>query len=56
VHPDLPILLLDPQTSGGLLAAVPPQQIAALEAECARRHQPLWRIGTVRVGRGIFVY
>jgi len=55
LSPALITLLCDPQTSGGLLAAVPPAALAGLEADCARREVPLWRIGTVRAGRGIIV-
>jgi selenide,water dikinase len=55
VDDDLITLLLDPQTSGGLFAAVPPDRIAALEADLARRDVPVWRVGVVRAGRGVVV-
>jgi selenide,water dikinase len=38
-------LWLDPQTSGGLLAAVPPQHLDALRAACAQAGEPLYVIG-----------
>jgi selenide,water dikinase len=41
----LEILLYDPQTSGGLLAAIPPQCVAAFEEETARRGVPARKIG-----------
>ncbi|HEY4754241.1 MAG TPA: selenide, water dikinase SelD, partial [Candidatus Limnocylindrales bacterium] len=37
----------DPQTSGGLLAAVPPASIAAVEAELASAGVSAWRVGVV---------
>jgi selenide,water dikinase len=43
-------LLADAVTSGGLLLAVAPTAAARLEAEAARRGQPLFRIGTVDEG------
>ena len=55
VDDDLVTLLLDPQTSGGLFAAVPPAALAALEADLARRDVPVWRVGVVRAGRGVVV-
>jgi selenide,water dikinase len=55
VDDDLVTLLLDPQTSGGLFAAVPPAALAALEADLARRDVPVWRVGVVREGRGVRV-
>jgi selenide,water dikinase len=46
-------LLHDPQTSGGLLIAVPPRGLAAFWAGCAERDQPAWAIGEVVAGAGI---
>ena len=41
----LEILLYDPQTSGGLLAAIPPECVAAFEEEVSRRGVPATKIG-----------
>ncbi len=55
VDDDLVTLLLDPQTSGGLFAAVSPAAFPALEADMARRGVSLWRVGAVRAGHGVVV-
>ena len=53
--PELAALLFDPQTSGGLLAAVPLQAKADLERAFAAANEPFWFIGTVCEGAGITV-
>ena len=47
------VLLHDPQTSGGLLLAVPGERVQSLVSFCAERDQPVWLIGEVVEGAGI---
>ena len=53
VPDELVSLALDPQTSGGLLLAVPPEQLDDLTSRADRLGQPVWVIGEVRSGRGV---
>lgn len=46
-------LLWDPQTSGGLLIAVPAERLADFQRACA--DQPAWVVGEVTTGSGIEV-
>jgi selenide,water dikinase len=48
-------LLYTPETSGGLLIALPPAEAERLEALCRQAGQPVWRVGEVVEGRGIEV-
>jgi selenide,water dikinase len=50
VAPELVTLAHDPQTSGGLLAAVGPATLAAVEADLDERGVPHWRVGRVEAG------
>ena len=43
----------DPQTSGGLLAAIPASQLAEVEAQLDQAGVPSWRIGRVEPGAGL---
>jgi selenide,water dikinase len=47
VTPELVALTHDPQTSGGLLAAVAPADVAAVEAGLDDRGVQHWRVGRV---------
>ena len=49
------LLLFDPQTSGGLLMAVPPQKLDAFLAQAKSIDQPVWVIGEAQSGTGIQV-
>jgi selenide,water dikinase len=56
-HLDEPaqMMLFDPQTSGGLLLGLPPEQSAAFTKRARELGQPIWHIGTVKAGNGIRV-
>ena len=47
VDESLVMLALDPQTSGGLLAAIPPERFADVETALTAAGVPAWRIGWV---------
>ena len=49
------MLMFDPQTSGGLLLAVPPEKLEGLLKRAAEIDQPAWVIGEAVEGEGIAV-
>ena len=49
------MLLFDPQTSGGLLLAIPQAKLAAFQARAKEMNQPAWAIGEAVAGSGIEV-
>jgi selenide,water dikinase len=49
------MLLFTPETSGGLLIALAPDQADCLWALCRQAGQPIWRVGEVLEGSGIQV-
>jgi selenide,water dikinase len=55
VDDEMQQLLYTPETSGGLLVALPPDRAARLEDLCRQAGQPVWRIGQVVQGHGIEV-
>ena len=46
-------LLLDPQTSGGLLATLPQDNLASFKTACDQAGEPVWMIGRVVEDRGM---
>jgi len=48
-------LLVDPQTSGGLLVGVPPEHLDAWTRACLSRGVEAWRVGDVVEGAGVSV-
>jgi selenide,water dikinase len=57
VAPELVALAHDPQTSGGLLAAIDPDRLAAVEADLEAAGVGAWRVGRVEavgpIGPGV---
>lgn len=49
------LLLFTPETSGGLLIAVPAERLNDLLTRCVAAGQPAWHIGEVAPGSGIVV-
>lgn len=49
------MLLVDPQTSGGLLMGVPAIQVEAFQNRARQLNQPAWVVGEVQAGSGIEV-
>jgi selenide,water dikinase len=49
------MLLFDPQTSGGLLLAVPQEKLDAFLARAKEINQPIWIVGEAVAGQGIDV-
>ena len=52
---EMQMLLFTPETSGGLLIALPPAEADRLEELCQQAGQPVWRVGEVVDGEGIEV-
>jgi selenide,water dikinase len=52
---EMQMLLFTPETSGGLLIALPPEDADRLESLCQEAGQPIWRVGEVIEGEGIEV-
>ena len=52
---DLTMLLFDPQTSGGLFAAVPADRVGDVRAALAEQDVDCWEVGEVVQGNGISV-
>ena len=55
ISEEMQMLLFTPETSGGLLVAVPPEKLDALIALFAGEGHPCWIVGEVVEGRGIEV-
>jgi selenide,water dikinase len=53
VDPARVALAVDPQTSGGLLAAVPPASLRDVEMRLGAAGERAWRIGRVEAGAGV---
>ncbi len=55
VSEEMQMLLFTPETSGGLLVAVPPERLERLTTLFADKGRPCWVIGEVLEGEGVIV-
>jgi selenide,water dikinase len=55
IEEEMQMLLFTPETSGGLLIALPPEEAVRLEELYREASQPVWRVGDVVDGEGIEV-
>jgi selenide,water dikinase len=55
VDPASVVLAFDPQTSGGLLAAVPAEGLGEVSSSLDKAGRPWWRIGRVEAGSGLLL-
>jgi selenide,water dikinase len=55
ISEEMQLLLFTPETSGGLLVAVPPENLGPLTALFAEEGQPCWVVGEVIEGQGLKV-
>lgn len=55
VYGDILTLLLDPQTSGGLFAAVPADRVGDVRSALEEQDTASWEVGEVLDGRGVLV-
>ncbi len=55
ISEEMQILIFTPETSGGLLIALPAGEVESFRERCAMRDQPVWVVGEVVEGDGIEV-
>lgn len=55
IEEEMEMLLWTPETSGGLLVALPPAEAERLEVLCRHAGQAVWRVGEVVEGQGVEV-
>ncbi|HET7725870.1 MAG TPA: selenide, water dikinase SelD [Candidatus Limnocylindrales bacterium] len=53
IAPEALVIAHDPQTSGGLLAAIPPDRVHAVDSELADAGVDRWWVGRVEAGEGV---